>query len=168
MTSLSPKLRPGNQVAAMVAVAGGEIDQHDVPHAVGQLMKQGRDGAPRPKGAVQPRELDQVLAQCLLVLVGQVHQLGFGGGEVAAHDARMPIVELASPFFRGKRLRLSLHFSQSAIAMGRASISYRGFNQWRRLPRAQRRYPGTRWRRPTRWAGKCSASSMATRACSRP
>ncbi len=98
---LSPRASPSDEIAAMVGIARGEVGQdHPAPFR-GQFPEQARDGAARPEGPVQSREMLQILPQSLAVGMGQVHQFGIGGGKLATHPARMPILGHASPFFEG-------------------------------------------------------------------
>ena len=123
-------LREAEQVAAVVAITGGEVDEHQLAGFVGQLVEDGLHRFFTAKGAIQAGEMFEVAPQGVLILVRQIHQLGLDSENSRCIRARMPIVERASPCFLQKKtkfLHFDLHFSKTAIAISPCIDSYRRF-----------------------------------------
>jgi hypothetical protein len=84
-----PPAGPGapDEVAAMIAVAGGKVDEDEFAGLVGQLVEDGLHGFPSAEGAIEAGEIFEIAAQCVFILVGQIHQLGVGFGEFTLHPS---------------------------------------------------------------------------------
>jgi len=61
------------QVAPVVAITGSEIDEQETPRFVGQLMKDRFHGFFAAKGAIEPGEMEEIVAQGAFILIWQIH-----------------------------------------------------------------------------------------------
>jgi len=66
-------LRKTDQVAAMVAVTGREVDEQKAARLVGEPVEDGLDGFLAAKGTVQAGEIFEVAAQGVFILIRQIH-----------------------------------------------------------------------------------------------
>jgi len=81
------RLGEPEQVASMVAVTRGEVDEEQAAGFVGQFVEDGLNGFASTEGAVEAGEVFQIAAEGVFVLVGQIHQLGLILGKFTLHSS---------------------------------------------------------------------------------
>jgi hypothetical protein len=132
-------LGEAEQVAAVVAVTGGEIDEQEAAGFIGQLVEDGFDGLLAAKGAIEPSEMLEIVAQGLFVLIRQIHQLGLGFGEFTLHPCENAhSCACVTVFFAKNGDLVSIPvalFENRVSTLNRASISYRCIDERWRLSR---------------------------------